>query len=375
MKFIIRWVPLFAVLAVLSIGMALPVAGQTPDNRQLYIPIVTQEHNYGRSISIYGRVDSVIGDRVILTLDFFDGVTMMPIVANLVHWPYPPEYTFLNLPPLEAGQFYQVSYYNGEFGNFNVPEHLKAWHSFPITESANGSLVEHNFSIYNFEFLFPSDGRQVQSPFSFQWKKSRDPYYVLNLYDTNETLLYSTTGGQIESYLFDPLSVGLSLNTPYLWDVTIANPDGSIGIANNPKREVTFVAEAPIAVPTGLSGYCDVPHSDWTACHFSWQPIEGTGTTQYFVESGIDDHSPGGVWRWVDIPEAGGYVVCFGVETTTSWRVKARNDIAEGRYSDWQTVRVPPCPPPCNPCMREIFKEQAEWQSVNEQLFPTMGKQ
>lgn len=358
MKFVIRLIPFLIVLGAMSALLALPVMGQTPKDTKVYLPLVAQGTGYGATFSIWGLVDT----KMILTLDLVQGEMVSPIFTatsdvNLFRFPA--------VPLLELGQQYRVSYYNGQYGNPDNPNHLTIWHSFPITQSIPHSETYGGSIIYDpIVQKSPSDGRQYAFTHPVEWHNNGILQYSINIYDIEGELLFTTQNlGTDNEYIFYPLPSPLRFNTPYIWEVMVIGPNGFIGIDEDSRREITFVYLPPLDRPTNLDVSC-TPPDRMSSCTFSWDPVPGA--TEYYVS---------GPWRVNEVWMAETILVenlYCGYEF--DWTVKARNETAEGYWQTPVSVIVPDCPCEHPACIGEGDKEQPEWQSVNEQLLPTMVK-
>jgi hypothetical protein len=317
MKFIIRWVPFFVVLAVLSIGMALPVAGQTPDDTRVYLPFA------GRAM-LTGPVFTILSGRypadydATFTLDFFDGISVTEVMSTTrgsAGW-----FIFDKLPLLEAGQYYQVSYYNGRYGppdenNATIAKGPK------ITTSEAGGFRDGGFVFYKdgFTLSAPSDGRQYAYSHPLEWHQFGQRNYV-TIYDLQGNELYKSEPSSNGQAYFSPLPSGLSFNTPYIWQVSMENENGSVLINNKSRREVTFVAEEPLPAPVNLGNEChNPPLSSLIFCDFFWDSVGEN------VEYSIYGHT----WS-TDIRQ----IMGIGCHSTFTWWVKARTETAES----WRSI-------------------------------------
>lgn len=351
MKPILRLIPFFIVFGVMSVLLALPVVGQTPQNRQLYMPVA------GRAI-LAGPVFTIVGygpADLILTLDFFDGVTTTEFMSTTRS--SAGVFIFDKLPLLEPGQYYQVSYYNGRYGP--VDENYAILKKAPrITSSVAGGAVGGNH-IYptkgQIRLRSPSDGRQYAFSSPLAWDYGSGWFYI-TFYDLQgnevaETEPVLSDGGiGHEAYLL-PFPPELAFDTPYMWEVSIRNPDGSELIDNSARREIIFVAEEPLPAPTGLRNEC-YPADKWEEyyCDYSWDSL-GEGT-EYSLWGG----------------DAAGWTTNTTVRLRNycavphRWHVRARTATGESTWSEMAATQPPACPPPCDSCMPERFNEQPAWQ-------------
>jgi hypothetical protein len=315
MKLNLRFIPFFIVLVVMSVAMALPVAGQTPENRQLYMPVA------GRAM-LTGPVFTILAGRylpndAVFTLDFFDGVSVTEVMSTTrgsAGW-----FIFDKVPLLEEGQYYQVSYYNGRYGAPN-PDNATIAKGPKITTSVAGGFADGGpVLIYGgITLLTPSDGRQYAISHPLEWQDDTGFYYV-TIYNLQGDKLYETEPSPTDKAYFFPLPPELSFNTPYIWQVSMENEDGTVVINNRSRREVTFVAEEPLPAPTNLGNNCNYsPNSSFISCDFFW------GSVGENIEYSIYPN------HWSTGTQQVLTVLC---DTDFTWRVKARTETAESAWS------------------------------------------
>lgn len=209
----------------------------------------------------------------------------------------------------------------------------------PITSIVEGVSIYGGFLILNpIRLAFPSDGRQYANAHPVQWYE-RYGHTLVSIYDLAGNLLYETEPTLFTTaHLFSPLPSELEFDTPYIWEVSIRNPDGSIGIDTKARREIIFVEEEPLPAPTGLRNQCDGPKWRYYYCDYFWDSL-GVGT-EYSLYGGNDE-------EWITNTQFTNYEAC---ELPRTWQVRARNETAESTWSESVTFTPPDCPCEIEPC-------------------------
>jgi 5-hydroxyisourate hydrolase-like protein (transthyretin family) len=142
-------------------------------------------------------------------------------------------YAFTNLPSLGAGQKYYVRYENVT----QTAGRLFVWSTRSLTAYTSGTAVElGSFDIADVALVGPPGGANIDPPVLFQWtRRSATPgdSYILEIYDPSDfqPRWLSPLLGYAESYTVFGMPPGLSLNTPYAWDVIVVSPDGGSGVS------------------------------------------------------------------------------------------------------------------------------------------------
>lgn len=353
MNFRLRFIPLVMVVGVMGVVLVMPVAGQSQDgDTHIHLPFVAQTQSYGAAFAIQGR--AVLGGNgqaeVILTLDFFDGVTTTARFTTTTT--RAGRYAFTGVPLLESGQNYRVSYYNGAYGNPNREDTKTSWQGFPITSSIPHTVVNAGFiELDRLALEFPTEGRQYAFTYPVEWNGGN----IIRFYDGNGVLQYQSPDlGNTGDHIFYPLPPELNFDTPYLWEPMVISEKGEIGIDTQARREMTFVYLPPLERPSNLNVSCTEPspYTEMASCTFEWDPVPGA--TEYYVS---------GRWRvneeWM---AETGLVENLHCGSNFEWTVKARNETAEGYWQNAIPVMVSDCPCDHPACLGDNHKQQSEWQ-------------
>ncbi len=161
-------------------------------------------------------------------------------------------YAFTGMPSLGSGESYYVRFLNSAI----TAGRLWLWETPLLTTYTAGSSVKFNdFDIGDVYKGSPESGAAVSLPAAFTWtRRTATPTdsYELDLIDqaTGYYLWWTNPAlGYASSYQLASLPSGLSVNTPYYWEIWIYSPDGGVGIGLY-IRQVTFTTTG-----TGLQAF------------------------------------------------------------------------------------------------------------------------
>lgn len=327
-----RLIPFVVVLGIVSFLLIMPIRAQEPSEpAPIYLPIVAKEQIYAPPLVIYGKIDgyNAFTSNRILTLKFFDGIQTTSVMTtttydiNRADGGY---YRFEDIPRPAVRGLYRVSYYRHTCCD------LAAWHSFWIDSAfATGDVAGGNFSIAAHTRLGPRDGIRITPDVELLWNYRRpqvDDYvdnYVVRIYDANGNLVHQSPDlGYLKGYILGTLPEGMTYNTPYFWEVMIQQPDGGIGISNEHRWQMTFIAESALE-RLGGSSSCTILGRSLTECDFDWSLVDGA--------AGYYFQAPQMVNCSTIIPTAGPPIRCGGFcGQEYEWRVKAYNATEEGPW-------------------------------------------
>ena len=222
--------------------------------------------------SIHGKVRwGAIGiPDINLLLQRYDGSSWSGMTTTMTQpgQGYPPfgggSYSFAGVPSLGAGQKYRVVYRNGEDGNPDDSDSLRAWYSFEIPSYTAGASVEGgDFELCDVGPYSPAYWATVQLPSTFGWGTSRweDETYELHLFGSFHHPYRSFNAGTQYEYTLTSLPSGFFHYLPYEWEVWIYASNGGLAISY-PTQLVMFSSGASVHLPLAVRHLFSPPPSE-----------------------------------------------------------------------------------------------------------------
>ncbi|MFN8484934.1 MAG: hypothetical protein U0768_18010 [Anaerolineae bacterium] len=229
--------------------------------------------------AVYGQVlgdnDAPVSGVDVFLQQTAGGVATTVLTATTTITGY---YEFLNPPPLQVDELYNVVYGPQD----TDPRYVNVWYGPDINDTDTGWVPGGTLHIADVVLAAPPDNAQVSFPVTFQWLPRSvitESYYVGFLDPNTSTLLPSNPVGHQGSLTLTSVGdvPGLQTGKQYAWLIAIESFDETYRYSfgySLARRNVTFNA-ATTATPTATATATDAPTGTPTATN---TPVSATAT-------------------------------------------------------------------------------------------------
>lgn len=215
----------------------------TAFSSSIYLPVVSNQ-----KISIlYGYVTYQGVPTSNIYIDLWRAITdsgLPPDKLGIVASDENGYYAFENVPSLGPGEFYFITYYNGQDGNSFIPNYLGGWYR-RIDSINGGTIIADNFDLAAPVLLAPESGVSMSMPISFTWVYDFLPaggHYRFSIDNSYSPANPFHTDVLVKEYVLTTLPPFFFLEHSYQWSVWICNANGGCGWMNEgEKRWITFL--------------------------------------------------------------------------------------------------------------------------------------
>ncbi len=152
-------------------------------------------------------------------------------------------YQFTDAPTLTSGQMYSARYLNSTNPSFVA----RCAGRDLLSYTAGASVAGGDFDIANIPQMSPPNAATIALPYTFQWTRRPgvpSDSYILEIWNGDPSYDWWETPplGYISQYTLNSLPSGLSLGTPYWWDVAVDTraAGGGFCYSFDQNRTVTF---------------------------------------------------------------------------------------------------------------------------------------